>query len=315
MKKLIDTFPNYYVNCREKNTIKRYEQYFKLWKDWAIKFDIKVLPAHPFYVALFLLSLIQENYTMPQIESSYYGIKFFHTTLCYNDPCNHSIVKNMYQAAKRMITHKVKKKEPITIEQLTNIHETLLKNDTLANTRTVVICLLSFAGFLRFSEIINLRLSDLIFEECFLKVFIEKSKTDIYREGSWVLISKTSSKLCPVKNTLTYISLANIKKPNEFLFRALSTGKRKSKLRDKNTPLSYTRVRECFKEALKLCGINEKLYGLHSLRSGGATAAANRGVPDRLFKRHGRWRSEQAKDGYVKDNLEVLLSVSKCLGL
>ena len=49
---------------------------------------------------------------------------------------------------------------------------------------------------------------------------------------------------------------------------------------------------------------------MHSLRSGGATAAANAGVLDRLFKRHGRWRSESAKDGYVKDSVSSLLSVS-----
>lgn len=51
--------------------------------------------------------------------------------------------------------------------------------------------------------------------------------------------------------------------------------------------------------------------GLHSLRVGGATPAANVGVPDRLFKRHGRWPSESAKDGYIEDNLNSLLSVSK----
>ena len=40
--------------------------------------------------------------------------------------------------------------------------------------------------------------------------------------------------------------------------------------------------------------------GTHSLRSGAATAAANADVPDRRFKRHGRWASESAKDGYCK---------------
>ena len=40
-------------------------------------------------------------------------------------------------------------------------------------------------------------------------------------------------------------------------------------------------------------------YGLHGLRARGASAAANNGVPDRLFKRHGRWQSENAKDGYI----------------
>ena len=55
--------------------------------------------------------------------------------------------------------------------------------------------------------------------------------------------------------------------------------------------------------------------GTHNLRSGRATAAANAGLPDRPFKRHGRWASESAKDGYVQDSLSSRLSVSKALGI
>ena len=54
---------------------------------------------------------------------------------------------------------------------------------------------------------------------------------------------------------------------------------------------------------------------MHSLRAGGATAAANAGVEDRLFKCHGRWKSETAKDSYVKDSVERRLEVSKQLGI
>ena len=81
--------------------------------------------------------------------------------------------------------------------------------------------------------------------------------------------------------------------------------------------LSCTRMRELLLEKLEKVGLNLKQYGLHSLRAGGATAAANAGVPvpDRLFKRHGRWRSENAKDGYVKDSLPDRLSVTKDMGL
>ena len=61
-------------------------------------------------------------------------------------------------------------------------------------------------------------------------------------------------------------------------------------------------MRELFLAKLKLLGFDATKFSLHSLRSGGATAAANAGVADRLFKRHGRWRSETAKDGYVKDS-------------
>ena len=34
------------------------------------------------------------------------------------------------------------------------------------------------------------------------------------------------------------------------------------------------------------------------------------GIPDRMFKRHGRWKSENAKDGYIQDTLENQLSES-----
>ena len=62
--------------------------------------------------------------------------------------------------------------------------------------------------------------------------------------------------------------------------------------------------------------MNKSDFGLHSLRSGGATAAAAAaGVSDRLFKKHGRWKSEKAKDGYVHENIDEILSLSKHLGI
>jgi hypothetical protein len=68
-------------------------------------------------------------------------------------------------------------------------------------------------------------------------------------------------------------------------------------------------------EALKPIVGDASKYCVHSLRAGGATQAASAGVPERLFKRHGRWKSETAKDGYVKESLDNLLSVSQSLGL
>ena len=67
--------------------------------------------------------------------------------------------------------------------------------------------------------------------------------------------------------------------------------------------LSYTRLRELLLQKLTSLGFDAKQFGLHSLRAKGFTAAAQASVPDRFFKRHGRWRSESAKDGYVKDSM------------
>ena len=89
---------------------------------------------------------------------------------------------------------------------------------------------------------------------------------------------------------------------------------RKYELRG-SVPLSYTRAREIVLSAFDSIGLPKQDYGLHSLRAGGASAAANARVPDRLFKRHGRWKSDKAKDGYIKDSVHSLLSVSLSLGI
>ena len=82
-----------------------------------------------------------------------------------------------------------------------------------------------------------------------------------------------------------------------FLFRPIQKTKMGEKLRESGK-ISYTCLRGLFRKKLEELGFPVEVFGLHSLRAGGVSAAANAKVPDRLFKRHGRWRSESTKDGY-----------------
>ncbi|CAH3125518.1 unnamed protein product, partial [Pocillopora meandrina] len=81
--------------------------------------------------------------------------------------------------------------------------------------------------------------------------------------------------------------------------------------------LSYTRCREIFKECLKTIGVDHNLYGLHSLRSGGATSAVscNPNLSERILKLHGRWKSDTAKDMYILEDVSKRLQVTSQLGL
>ena len=83
----------------------------------------------------------------------------------------------------------------------------------------------------------------------------------------------------------------------------------------KSGHISYKRVRELTLQRLAKLGYDIQKFSVHSFRAGGATTAANAGIPHRLFKRHGHWRSESAKDGYVKNSVESRLSVSRSLDL
>ena len=69
-------------------------------------------------------------------------------------------------------------------------------------------------------------------------------------------------------------------------------------------------MRHLFKKLEEL-GFCVEEFGLHSLWASRATAAVCVGVTDRLFKRHGWWKLEGAKDGYVENSVQSWLSVMR----
>ena len=145
---------------------------------------------------------------------------------------------------------------------------------------------------------------------------VQKSKNDQLRKGNEVVISELSSPACLVSLLKRYLDKFRIP-PNsrDLIFKAISRGKAFCKLVTPDKPISYSCIRDGFRRDLKNIGVDPSKFGLHSLRSGGATWAANNGINDRIFQRHGRWKSVAAKNMYVDDSIEQRLAVSKRLGL
>jgi integrase len=90
-------------------------------------------------------------------------------------------------------------------------------------------CLICYSCFLRFSELVNLRRSDITFFPTYIKLFLVKDKTDVYREGvqtiffqniwcDWFFLSDHVTYL-PV-SSLTYkvnkIRLTRVLQPSTF---------------------------------------------------------------------------------------------------
>ena len=175
--------------------------------------------------------------------------------------------------------------------------------------------LLCYSAFLRFSELSQLKCHDITVKDDYLVVKIKKSKTDQYRAGDEIVVSKDQSLACPYTMLMKYVGLANVNIFSDmYLFRPLYRSKNKCGLIKVNKPISYTTARECIVKRLKLVAPELNL-DLHSLRPGGATMAANSDVNERCWKRHGRWKSDSSKDGYVADSTANRLEVSKHLGL
>jgi len=287
------------MSSKADNTVKKYNTGFKCWTKWCKSLDdVNTLPATDLHVSLYLVSLMQNLCSVSKIEEAVYSIGWAHDLAGFNNPCHSFLVKSVVESARRQLGHPCKKKDPITPEE----------------KRTVTMCLIGYAGFLRFSEILNIRATDIRFYDLYVSIFIEKSKTDKYRDGTHVIIAKTNNNTCPVKMLYEYISCANIDlSDNKFIFRQISYCKKSDTYKLRNARhISYTRAREVLLEKLEVLGLDKCKFGLLSLRSGGATAAANAGISDRLFKK--TW-SDKAKDGYVREDLLSQLSVLINLGI
>jgi len=315
----VSLLPELLTESRAPSTAETYKRGFKRWCDWALSNNIPskdTLPAKAFHVALYLASLIQSANSPSPIVNAFYSIKWHHELLDLPSPTDTNLVKNVLEAGKRRLCRPVKKKEPITVPVLEKVYHSLYKELNVYNQRTICALLLSFSAFLRSNELLNLRRCDIEIFPMYMSVFIQSSKTDKYRDGAWVPVARTGTVLCPVDNLEKYFRWAKISNDSDcFLFSQLTKTKAGYRLRETQSSLAYSNLRKLFIDAVKPFVKDVKCFCLHSLRSGGATAAANRGIPDRLFKRHGRWSSESAKDGYVKDSIDERLRVSQCLGL
>ena len=105
---------------------------------------------------------------------------------------------------------------------------------------------------------------------------MESSKIDQYWNGVVMVIARTGTEYFPVAMLKRYMQLADISSTNpseSYLFRRLVSTKNGQKLRD-SAHLSYARARELVLAMLESIGLDRKQFGLHSLRSGGASAAA-----------------------------------------
>ena len=226
-------------------------------------------------------------------------------------------MKSTLEGLQRLLSKPRSRKEPVTAEMLQRLVDSVSEPPALTEVRLVAICLLAYAGFLRMDEVQKLRCCNIKFFEEKMEITVTSSKTDQYRQGSVILIAKSKHATCPVSMLQKYFELGKLDPASESrLFRGITRSKNGESLRA-NGALSYTRIRELVLRKIHALGYDEKAFSLHSFRAGGGTTAATNtpGLPERHIKRHRRWRSERAKDSYIKDSERSRLMVSESLGM
>ena len=196
-------------------------------------------------------------------------------------------------------------KLPLTIPMLVAMARAAVPAES--SIRDVFMFVLMFLGFLREDEVTSLMFPDIwvgmmegVVEEV-LFIRVRKSKTDPGRNGcTVVLVSCAHSVLCPVRWFRLH---CRVRRSRTHVFHAVGPDA---------LPLARSTPNSLLKKWLGVIGVDPKLYGSHSLRRGGATAAAALAVRVHILKRHGRWASD-AVYLYIQDPNEARLEVSRAL--
>ena len=309
---LAGLLPQTMLRSRANSTSVKYMSAFQRWRQWAEQHrEVKIYPVQEVHFALYLQHLGESVQTRAAVEEAVNGVGWVHQLGGQQPIAAFPFVQVALEGLQHTLAKPKICKEPITAEMLMALVNCLGPSPGLADVRLAVIALLAFSAFLHYEELAKLRGCDIQFSAESMSVHITSSKTDQYRQGVSVLVATRSrTPTCPVDMLECYFAMAGLSASSKLhLFRGIIHVKAGDHLRAAGS-LSYTRMRELVLAKLSQLGYDPKLFSLHSLRSGGASAAANAGVADRLFKHHRHWQSEAAKDGYVRT-----LSSHCCLSL
>ena len=195
-------------------------------------------------------STIQSQVSVSVLNGAFYSIKWEHELNLYHDVFAEKFLSIILEGGIRMLSKPIIKKEPITADILKLVINEYVSSNNLNHIRICCLMLLSYAGFLRYDELQNvahIKASNIKFFQSHIELLLEKSKTDVYRQGNTVIIARTGGATCPVAMLELYLNMADIDiKSDEFIFRSISFIKKTDSycLCKVNKHLSYTRARE-----------------------------------------------------------------------
>ena len=115
-------------------------------------------------MALYKICIAKESKSSSKFQSAIHAISWAHKLAGFKDLCISTLVQLTKEGAIRYTSKPVVKKEPITPDHLKLLVQGY-RSDNLFNMRTLSIGLLGFAGYLRYSELANIKLCDILFED------------------------------------------------------------------------------------------------------------------------------------------------------
>jgi len=273
---------------------------------WCERVRVAPLPALPEAVEAYLVYLaddhpvhdragrvVRAGLRPASVLQALWAINQMHRLAGQSEPGAHALVRTAMAGIRRRKAHRPKQQAPLTIDELARIRFPA----TLRGVRDRALLLVGFAGCLRRSELVGLRVEDLEASRHGLRIYIRQSKTDALGRGAWVDVVRATRHLdaCPVAALQAWLSAAQL--DSGPIFRSLT----RKATRPRAQGLSPVAVDRLVKWAAEELGLDRAHYGGHSLRAGRATYLARLNKPPTLVAKHGRWQSLDMVLRYYRD--------------
>ena len=274
-------------------TLRAYRSDWAHYAAWCERMGFVAVPAAPAVVGAYLASLTDKAPTT--IRRRLAALAKMHR---FNDlPWNaaHRDIRGPLEGLLRTQGRPVVKAAPLTLDLLRALLATC--DVSARGRRDRALLLFGFAGALRRSELVALRVEDVAEVAGGLKIRILRGKTDQAGQGAEIGLPRGRHlETCPVRAFHAWQAVA--KRKAGPLFRRISTGDRIG-----DTALHPDAVRRILAHRVAMAGITVpgfETLSAHSLRGGFITEAYGKGVRDEDIMRHTRHRDLRTMRGYVQ---------------
>ena len=303
---------------RKPSTIEKYCSTLRKFLVFCQEKDIPVfIPFDSLVIAQYLEETKISCRGKSAVSNALLSIKWLHSFMPglnhANDPANDQFLSRIVESTNRNVVKMKQRKKPLSLDMIKGILSHLSSNPSLTELRDCLIPVLSYSLLLRHDEISHINCNHINSVASGLKILIPSSKTDTYREGKYVYLSKNNNSVYNL--FFNYLSKSNLNLGiNHFLFGPISFSRVTKQNEIENRKLSYDSFNKIFKNAVTMLGLNPEEFGTHSARSGGATSLAPF-VSQYDLMMNGRWSDPRSIGSYVETPSSIRFQTNEILDI
>ena len=288
---------------RKSSTVNQYANPWLKWVEYSKKAGSQPIPADPFLFATWLAAASLSDTTASPTETRCAAIAFFTKAAFSTSPTSYQVVKMTRESIVRKLGFKKTPKNPLLKEHVNAIIQHFLQRTTVQDQANAFRVALAYEATLRWDDFADTLLGDFIVTHNFVRVFLVDTKTDNCKSGQWATFSVSSSETSAytllqnlVKNITANASEQSLNNLANFpiMFKCLQGSENNHEIQK----ITYNEFLKELKTACTAIGLNPALFATHSLRRGSVSDQFMNGVPDKVIKYSGRWRSN-AFEAYI----------------